>query len=136
MRKAVSNTSGSPITLGGVEVKSGSKLFIREEAITKDEMAEIAKQGAIVKIGYESIKVFKPEEKPEDTKGKKDTKDVEHVAYPAELIKQDGTLNGSNAVKAEVKALQEEFGDKLLTDVEFTEQYPDADIEEYRVKVG
>ena len=165
MQKAVNNLTEAQVILGGVEVSSKGQRVVRESLITEDEKKAIADSGAVVNYGNKSITVSIKSDKDEQAeadalaKAKADeeaeakakagadankdteTKDVEKfthldVAYPAELIKKDGGVNGSAKFKADVKTLQDKFGETILDDNAFMAKYPEADIEVYRVKVG
>jgi hypothetical protein len=134
MRKAVNNLTDSPLTLGGVKIEAKSQRVVRESLISKDEKKSIKDTGATMTVAQNEITV-----EVKDGKGS-DSENVKHafkdVAYPSELIKNDGTLNGKPALKSKIEQLQAVYGETILNDIDFKEKYPDADIENHRVEVG
>ena len=136
MRKAVNNMLKTPLTLGGVKVNGKTQRVVRESLITNEEKQAIQKLGAVLSISGTSISVESKTDIDAKAKAKNVTETFKDVAYPKELIKGDGTLNGKPALKAKIDALAEQYGQTILSDKDFSEKYPDADIEAFRVKVG
>ena len=134
MKKAVNNLTDAPLTMGGVEIKAKSQRIVRESLISDDEKKAIQETGAILTISLDKISVVMKSEN--DGKDENVTATFDDVAYPIELIKNDGTLNGQPALKAKIDELQEKYKETILNDVDFKEKYPDADIEAHRVEVG
>ena len=149
MKKAVNNLTDAPLTLGGVEIEAKSQRVVRESLISDEEKQAIQETGAVMAVSFSEITVaVKSDEDKEaelvakaeaEAKAKADeNKDAEikDVAYPAEYIKNDGTLNGQPALKAKIAQLQAVYGETILNDADFKAKHADADIEAYRVEVG
>ncbi|WP_294958802.1 hypothetical protein [Sulfurovum sp.] len=129
MQKVVNNLTSAPVTIGGIEVGAKTQRAVRESLITEEEKEAISKVGATLTINDSAITIGKAEEGNVSTV-------FSNVAYPAELIKNDGTLNGKPALKAKIEALQEEYGEAILDDASFAAKYPEANIDAHRVEVG
>lgn len=132
MQKPANNLTDAPVTLGGVEIEAKGQRVVRESLISDEEKQAIVESGAVIEVKHSGITV--------SVKGKETvvtgTGDITDVAYPAELIKNDGTLNGSPALKAKIAELNEKYGETILDDKTFAEVHPEADIEAYRVEAG
>lgn len=132
MQKPVNNLTDAPVTLGGVKIEAKAQRIVRESLISDEEKQAIVDSGAVLEVKHAGITVsVKVEETVVAGAG-----DITDVAYPAELIKNDGTLNGSPALKAKIVELKEKYGEAILDDKTFAEKHPEADIEAYRVEVG
>ena len=161
MQKPVSNLTEAQVILGGVKIDAKSQRVVRESLISDDEKRAVIDSGAVLTVKPTAITVAVKEvngnngadanaeaeakalaEAEAKAKAIEDAKtDVDKfthldVAYPAELIKKDGGVNGSVQHKATVTELQEKYGETILDDNAFKAKYPEADIETYRVKVG
>ena len=55
MKKAVSNTTGGIITLGGVSIQSKTQRIVRESLISEDEKKALKDSGLVVSYGFSSI---------------------------------------------------------------------------------
>lgn len=148
MKKIVNNLTDTPVTLGGVKVGAKGQRMVRESLVTGDEQKAIKESDFILTITVNKITVdsvsaverAKLEEEAEaEAKAKEEanvTAQFEDFAYPVELIKNDGTLNGKPALKSKIDALKEQYGETILDDKSFTEKYPDSNIDAHRVEVG
>ena len=146
MNIQISNCSKSILELGGFVINPSNSTNIHSSLITKSELSDLRKDFNIVKKS-DKLLIFKdlikktvvPKKIPkieeitinntEDTNTNIDILEV--FAYPKELIKSDGTLNGSIAKKAQIKEI-EELDIIILNDNDFKEKYPDLDIEKHR----
>ncbi len=145
MQKAVNNLTDAPLTLGGVEIEAKSQRVVRESLISNEEKQAIQETGATMTVSFSKITVAVESDEDKEAKlvSKKEaeakanaTSTIEDVAYPAEYIKNDGTLNGKPALKAKIAELQAVHGETILNDADFKAKHADADIEAYRVEVG
>ncbi|MFT7880421.1 MAG: hypothetical protein ABXS91_08515 [Sulfurimonas sp.] len=143
MQKPVSNLTDAPVTLGGVEVSAKGQRVVRESLITEDETKEIMGNGGVIefKPAAITVKIKEDSDGQNASPGNNSTEPLQtksqgvvHVAYPEKYIKNDGELSGTVTLQKAIEALQEEYGDKIVTDNEFIELYPEEDIEAYRVK--
>lgn len=145
MQKPVNNLTDAPIILGGVKIGKKSQRAVRESLISDKEKKAITGAGKVIdfKPGVITVRKANGDQKigagnnqnQAQNNANKGGAEFAHVAYPSKYIKNDGELSGTVAFKNAIKKLQEEYGEKIVTDNEFIDLYPEADIEAYRVKV-
>lgn len=143
MTKAVSNLTSTDIVLGGATIKSLHQETIREELITQDEIKAI-QENAVIRFEHMVITVLEAKatqvnvnEGSEVNAGSNQAVvpvTINYVAYPKDCITKEGLLSASNKVVSVIKALDELYNN-LLDDKSFTEMYPSANIEDFRVEL-
>jgi len=139
MRKAVNNLSDATISLGGVEIGSKSQRVVRQSLITDEEQKKIVGSGCSILFGAteitvaQKVKLTEGDANKDINATKKPDNSSFKSVYPSSVITKEGNLSGSPVAKKAIEAIHEKYGEDLISDNEFKELYPDADVEICRV---